>query len=147
MLRKLLTADHVATLQEDDFCATLLRKWIVPTTYQRCSSSPSHTVALLWKTICHALERTPVPSAQRRMETLQHGCVHERNVHSLSVECLRRMRVQKFRSPLTTSEGTGYCIRRTSRTMLHSSVPQCMVSKNGEWAADAQALQTLMTLT
>jgi hypothetical protein len=35
-----------------------------------------------------------------------------------TAECLRRMRVQELRSPLTSSEGTGYCIRPTSRTRL-----------------------------
>jgi hypothetical protein len=62
-------------------------------------------------------------------------------------ECLRRMRVQELRSPLRSSEGTGYCIGRTSRTRLQSSVPHCMGCKNGDWAADAQAFQTRMTWT
>ena len=138
-LPKLLTADHVAALQEDDFCATLLRKWIAPTTCQRCSSSPSRTVALLWKTVCllHSKEW-----GHYNMDVCMRG-----TSNSLSAECLRRVRVQNFCNPLTTSEGTGYCIRCTSRTRLHSSVPHCMLSKNGEWAADAQDSQTRLTLT
>jgi hypothetical protein len=64
MLLKLHKVQHIVVLADDDLRLTLLRKWIVPTTGPHCGSLPSRTLALPWKTICHALKRTPVPSAQ-----------------------------------------------------------------------------------